>query len=257
MDTTLKTDAQGRAAFEVQADKLDLWSPTNPKLYKVELSTGQDEITDDIGFRDVRVDGTRILLNGQAIFLQGANMHAEAPYRTGRASTDEDVKNIFGFLKDLNANFVRLAHYPHDERMERAADRQGILVWSEIPLWQRISFDRPEVYAKAVFMLNEMIRRDRNKASVILWSVSNETPNNPTRTEFLANLAHEAHSLDPTRLVTSASDRPASPGKRSCPERSTGRRPRCRRAKRVHRVVRHEPARTQTTCDGRSQRNLF
>jgi beta-glucuronidase len=202
--TTLKTDGEGRASFELKAGKLDLWSPQTPKLYRVELISGQDQLTDDIGFRDIRVDGTRILLNGQAIFLEGANMHAEAPYRTGRACTDEDVKNIFAFLKDLNANFVRLAHYPHDERMERTADREGIMVWSEIPLWQHISFDKPEVYAKAAYMLNEMIRRDRNKASVILWSVSNETPNNPTRTQFLTNLAHEARTLDPTRPITSA-----------------------------------------------------
>ena len=204
VNTTLQTDAQGRAAFNIKAGKLDLWSPETPKLYRVELASGQDQLTDDIGFRDIRVEGTRILLNGKAIFLQGANMHAEAPYRTGRACTDEDVKNIFGFLKDLNANFVRLAHYPHDERMERTADREGIMVWSEIPLWQHISFEKPEVYAKATYMLNEMIRRDRNKASVILWSVSNETPNNPTRTQFLTNLANEARRLDSTRPITSA-----------------------------------------------------
>ncbi len=77
-------------------------------------------------------------------------MHAEAPYRTGRVNNDEDVKNIFGFLKDLNANFVRLCHYPHDERMERMADREGVMIWSEIPIWQRISYDKPEVYAKAI-----------------------------------------------------------------------------------------------------------
>jgi len=126
------------------------------------------------------------------------------PYRGGRVCTDEDVKNIFGFLKDLNANFVRLAHYPHDERMERMADQQGVMIWSEIPLWQRIDFASPAVYDKAVRMLNEMIRRDRNRASVILWSVSNETPNNATRTEFLTKLANEARSLDATRPVTSA-----------------------------------------------------
>ena len=204
IDTTIKTDAEGKASFEVKAKQLTLWSPAQPKLYKVELSTGDDRLTDDIGFRDIRVEGTRILLNGKSIFLQGANMHAEAPYRGGRAYSDEDVKNIFGFLKDLNANFVRLCHYPHDERMEREADREGVMVWSEIPIWQRISYEKPEVYAKATRMVGEMIRRDRNKASVIMWSVSNETPNNPTRTEFLTNLANEARRLDATRPITSA-----------------------------------------------------
>ncbi len=202
--TTVMTGADGKAPFSVKASKLTLWSPESPKLYKVTLASGADKLTDDIGFRDIRVDGTRILLNGNAVFLQGANMHAEAPVRGGRANNDEDVATIFSHLKDLNANFVRLAHYPHDERMERAADRDGIMVWSEIPNWQRISFDKPEVYAKDVAMLREMIRRDRNKASVILWSVSNETSNNPVRTKFLTGLVDEARRLDATRLITSA-----------------------------------------------------
>jgi beta-glucuronidase len=204
VDGTFSTDADGNARFSAKAARLSLWSPENPRLYKVILTSGDDRLTDDIGFRDIRVDGTRILLNGKPIFLQGANMHAEAPIRGGRASTDNDVNTIFAYLKEMHANFVRLAHYPHDERMERAADREGIMIWSEIPNWQHISFDKPEVYAKDIFMLKEMIRRDRNKASVILWSISNETPNSPARTRFLSDLASEARKLDPTRLITSA-----------------------------------------------------
>lgn len=204
----LKTDTDGNAPFTVKARKLTLWSPDTPKLYKVTLASGsgdqRDSLTDDIGFRDVRVDGTRILLNGKPLFLKGVNVHAEAPIVGGRVDNDQEVATIFRYLNELNANFVRLCHYPHDERMTRAADRDGIMVWSEIPNWQHISFDKPEVYAKDVAMLKEMIRRDRNKASIILWSVSNETGNNPTRTAFLTNLANEARKLDSTRLITSA-----------------------------------------------------
>jgi beta-glucuronidase len=212
VEASIQTDATGRAEFDVPAKALSLWSPENPKLYKVKIQAGADSLTDDIGFRDIRVDGTRILLNGKPIFLYGVNAHAEAPYRTGRVDSDKDVEAIFNFLKDLNANYVRLPHYPHDERMERMADRKGIMVWSEIPNWQHISFDKPSVYAKAVGMLQEMIRRDRDKASVILWSVANETPDNPTRTEFLLNLTAEAHKLDSTRLVTAAFLQPNNPG---------------------------------------------
>jgi beta-glucuronidase len=212
LDATVKTDASGRAEFQIPAKKLSLWSPESPKLYKVQIETGRDRLTDDIGFRDIRVDGTEILLNGKPVFLRGANAHAEAPYRTGRVDSDKDVEAIFGFLKDLNANFVRLCHYPQDERMERTADRNGIMVWSEIPIWQHISYDKPSVYAKAIAMLHEMIRRDRDKASVILWSVANETPDNATRTEFLTNLASEAHRVDSTRLVTAALLQPQTPG---------------------------------------------
>ena len=203
-NATVQTDASGTAAFRVKAAHLTLWSPETPRLYKVHLTAGDDALTDDIGFRDIRVDGTRILLNGAPVFLEGANMHAEAPVRGGRAYSQQDADTIVSYLKDLHANFVRFAHYPHDERMERATDKAGILVWSEIPLWQNISFDKPEVYDKAVAMVKEMIRRDRNKASVILWSVSNETPNRPSRTKFLTDLANQARKLDPTRPITSA-----------------------------------------------------
>ena len=203
-ETTINTDAQGTARFSLKPVHLTLWSPDSPKLYKIEMISGKDRLTDDIGFRDIRVDRTRILLNGKAIFLQGANLHNEAPIRGGRANTDQDARVLFGWLKELHANFIRLAHYPHDERMLRQADRDGILVWSEIPNWQHIAFDKPAVYGKSVTMLREMIRRDRNKASIVLWSVSNETPNNPARTKFLTDLASEARHLDPTRLVTSA-----------------------------------------------------
>jgi beta-glucuronidase len=204
IQAALKTDTEGNAKFDVTASKLTLWSPTSPRLYTVSLSAGQDQLTDDIGFRDIRVEGTKILLNGKPVFLEGANMHAEAPVRGGRAYSDKDVATIYDYLKQMNANFVRLCHYPHDERMTRASDKLGFMVWSEIPNWQHISFEKQEVYDKDVVMLKEMIRRDRNKASVIFWSVSNETPNNATRTKFLTNLANEARALDPTRPITSA-----------------------------------------------------
>ena len=87
------TGADGNAPFSVKASKLTLWSPESPKLYKVTLASGDNTLIDDIGFRDIRVDGTRILLNGKAVFLQGVNMHAEAPVRGGRANTAEDVRS--------------------------------------------------------------------------------------------------------------------------------------------------------------------
>lgn len=111
---------------------------------------------------------------------------------------------MFSYLKDLNANFVRLCHYPHDERMTRTSDREGIVVWSEVPNYCDLSFKKPEVYAKSATMLNEMMRRNRNKASVIMWSVANETGNRPDRTKFLSDLAAQARRLDPTRLITAA-----------------------------------------------------
>ena len=111
---------------------------------------------------------------------------------------------VLGWVKELGANYARFAHYPHDERMTRLADRMGIMVWSEIPVYWAVQFDNAAALAKAQQQLGEMIRRDRNKASVILWSVANETPATAARTRFLQTLVANAHEEDPTRLLTAA-----------------------------------------------------
>ncbi len=197
-------DASGRAAVSMTPKGLEMWSPETPKLYNVSIASGADTLMDEMGFRTVEVRGTEILLNGKPIFLRGICIHAEAPYRTGRANTEEDATTLLGWTRELGANFVRLAHYPHDEKMTRAADRMGILVWSEIPTYWALRFEDPAVLTKAQQQLHDEQRRDRNKASVILWSVANETPNTEARTSFLTSLANSARSYDPTRLVTAA-----------------------------------------------------
>jgi len=201
---TGKTEADGRAPIHLVDAKLQLWSPENPVLYHVILTAGEDRLEDDMGFRTIETRGTQILLNGQPIFLKGISVHAEAPYRTGRAFSEQDAETLLGWVHELGGNYVRLAHYPHSERMTRLADRMGILVWSEIPVYWACHFEDPVVLHKAQSQLSEMIRRDRDKASVIFWSVANETPAIPPRTAFLTTLVHDAHKLDPTRLVTAA-----------------------------------------------------
>ena len=204
LHTTVSVDATGRAAVSLPAPHLSLWSPDNPKLYEVKLSSGSDTLTDSMGFRTIETSGSHILLNGKPIVLNGICIHAEAPYRGGRVNTEQDVDTLLGWVKELGANYVRLAHYPHDEKMTRAADRMGILVWSEVPVYWAEDFSSETVFNKSKQQLGENIRRDRDKASVILWSIANETPNNPTRTAFLTRSAEFVHQQDPSRLVTAA-----------------------------------------------------
>src|SRR5580658_8822766 len=202
--TEVPVDASSRAAVSLPVKSLSLWSPENPKLYKVEISSATDKTEDDIGFRTIETRGTQILLNGKPVFLRGISIHAEAPYRTGRAYSQKDVDTLLGWAKELGCNYVRLAHYPHDERMTRTADKLGLLVWSEIPDYWALQFDNPAVLAKSKQQVSEMVRRDRNKASIVLWSVANETPNTEARTKYLTTMVDLAHQLDPTRLVTAA-----------------------------------------------------
>jgi beta-glucuronidase len=196
--------ADGRATLHFNAKGLERWSPESPKLYKVMIRAGQDSVSELIGFRTIETRGTDILLNGKPIFLRGVCIHAEAPYRTGRAYSDKDAETLLGWVKELGGNFARLAHYPHAETMLRAADRMGVLVWSENPVYWAVQFDNPKVLVKAEQQLDEEINTSRNHAAIILWSMANETPNTPVRTQFIATLASRARSLDRTRLISAA-----------------------------------------------------
>lgn len=190
--------------FEIQARGLELWSPENPRLYEVKLTYNVEEITEKIGFRKIETSGKEVLLNGKPIFLRGISIHEEIPQDVRRASSEQDALQLLGWAKELNANMVRLAHYPHNENMTKMADSLGILVWSEIPVYWTIDFENKKVLEKAKRQLQEMITRDKNRASVIIWSVGNETPVSPARTNFMKSLISKAKEMDQTRLISAA-----------------------------------------------------
>lgn len=183
---------------------LVLWSPEKPELYTVRLSAAADKVEEKIGFRDIEVKGKQILLNGQPVFLRGICIHEEIPQQGRRAYSKQDALQLLKQAKELNANLVRLAHYQHNENMSRTADSLGILIWSEIPVYWTIDFSSEEVLEKAKVQLTEMITRDRNRASIILWSVGNETPISEQRTTFMSRLIATARQLDKSRLITAA-----------------------------------------------------
>lgn len=194
------TEGAGEAVLEAHPV---LWCPENPKLYAVSLSCAGDEVSDEVGFREIRVQGHDILLNGKSIFLRGISAHEES-VPNGKALTDEERLENIRLAKELGCNFMRAAHYPHDERMARLADREGILLWEEIPVYWAIRFTREKTYADARNQLLELIERDWNRASVIIWSVGNENADSDERLAFMKNLADTAHAADENRLVSAA-----------------------------------------------------
>ena len=206
LEKQFTTDAEGQvsATLKVDAKKLQLWSPENPKLYDVRISLDNSMLADEIGFRTIETRGKQILLNGQPIFLKGISMHEEKPNGGGRANCTEDAHTLLSWAKELGCNFVRLAHYPHNEYMVREAERMGILVWSEIPCYWTIAWKNPATYENARQQLTDMISRDHNRANIIIWSIANETPHSKERDTFLGNLAKYARSLDNTRLISMA-----------------------------------------------------
>jgi beta-glucuronidase len=198
------TNKNGRTEFDIPSKKLTRWSTSNPKHYKVTIKAGEDEVTDLIGFRTITTKGTEILLNGKPTFLRGISIHEESPTNPGRGNSKADALNLLHYALDLGCNYVRLAHYPHNEHMVRMADSLGILVWEENPVYWTIEWDNEQTLANAKNQLNEVISRDKNRASVIIWSMANETPTSDSRNKFLSDLAKHARAMDPTRLISAA-----------------------------------------------------
>ena len=198
-------DSVARFKFKVSPE---LWSPDNPRLYDIVLSSGDDRIDDRIGFRTVRVEGEDILLNGKPVFLKGVALHDESiGINPGRCKNKEDAKALLEAAKDLGCNFLRLAHYPHSEQMVRLAEEMGFLLWEEIPCYWNIDWSSEETYANAENQLLEMIGRDYNRAAVIIWSVANETPHTPERLSFLGRLIARTREEDSSRLVSAAMEK--------------------------------------------------
>ena len=189
---------------KIEVNDLILWTPDNPKLYKIIIKFNDEEIIDHIGFRTIEVSDKKILLNGNPIFLRGISIQDEKPNNDGVINTLKDVKILLSWVKELGCNFIRLVHYPHNEYMIREAEKEGILVWSELPIYWDLAWEDKDTCNNAQRQLNDMILRDINRANVIIWSIGNETPSSKSRDFFLFNLITFAKTLDNSRLITMA-----------------------------------------------------
>lgn len=219
------TFANGVAETTLQVPNAHLWCPEDPYLYKLtailtENGQAVDRYSLDVGIRTISVEGDRLLLNGRPIFLKGFGRHEDFPIH-GRGLNLPLVIKDYALLKWVGANSYRTSHYPHSEEAMQMADREGVLIVDEIPavglffeddgenIWTRLEQCKQQ--------LRELIARDKNHPSVIMWSVANEpVPANMFRrfigeaasgsddagTAFFAELFDLAHSLDPTRPVT-------------------------------------------------------
>lgn len=199
------TDDNGTARMKAR-NRLALWSPEKPVLHDLRIEVSGDVVKDRIGLRTIATRGKELLFNGQPLYLRGISIHEEPIGPVGtRRMTEADARRLLEEAKALGCNFVRLAHYPHSEVTLHLADEMGLIVWSEIPVyWEQIRYDSAHTLALARSMQRDMILRDRNRCSIGLWSVANETPQEEPRTRFLKTLIDDARALDPTRLITAA-----------------------------------------------------
>ncbi len=159
------------------------------------------------GVRSVRVtsDG-RLELNGHLLDLRGVNLH-EQDLASGAALDPAATAQLMSWAQELGAKMIR-AHYPVGPEMEEMADRDGILIWSEVPVYQVQSqyLAEPSVIAHAHSILEQNILDNENHPSILLWSIGNELPTPATGPEvrYIAGAAAIARRLDPTRPVAMA-----------------------------------------------------
>lgn len=203
---TLMTDAHGEIKTAFVSQKIKRWSPSAPTLYQVKISSPDDQIEEEIGFRNVWVKGEDVYLNGQSIFLKSISFHEEIPQRRGRAFSQADAAMLLSEAKALGCNMIRLAHYPQNEHIVRMAEKMGFLLWEEIPVWQGIDFDNEATEEKATKMMREMVARDKNRCALTFWGVANETQPSESRNIFIRQLIATCRSMDTTRLITAAFD---------------------------------------------------
>jgi beta-glucuronidase len=192
-------------------DNPKLWTPENPNLYFFKTyilsKSSKNNLLDTVqfGIRQIEVRGIFIHLNKRRILLKGINLHEELiPY--GRTIPYEKRKEDLEQIKSLGFNAIRTAHYSHDEDLLDIADKLGLLILEEIPVYQHCDFKNPITYNIAENMLKELIKRDINHPSVIWWSVGNEVPlHRKSCAKFIKKLMNLARSLDDTRLITCVS----------------------------------------------------
>ncbi|HRP32837.1 MAG TPA: glycoside hydrolase family 2 TIM barrel-domain containing protein, partial [Agriterribacter sp.] len=170
------------AMMEIKVPAARLWSPDDPFLYHltVTLINGkdtQDEYELPIGIRTIAVNENQILLNGKPIILKGFGKHEDFPV-LGKGTSYPVIVKDFSLLKWIGANSFRTSHYPYDEAFMEMADREGILVIDEIPAVGLYFDDNREQIsereAACIRDIKELVNRDKNHPSVIMWSLANE-----------------------------------------------------------------------------------
>jgi len=204
LQRSFTTNKNGEIDEFIKFKNIDLWSPDNPKLYNVTVKIEGDEIVDQIGFREIKTKGKQIFLNGTPIKFKGISMHAEPIGEKGIAFSRAHFESLVTTSKELNINFIRAAHYPYTRHMAKVCDELGIMLWEEIPVYWNINWTNRQTKEDALNMLSNLVTRDWNRASVVVWSLGNETPFSKDRMTFMNDLKDRLGELDVSRLKSAA-----------------------------------------------------
>ena len=212
---TIAPHASWVAHASVTIPRPHLWAPGDPHLYKATITASDaagrklEGYSTESGIRSITVTSTgQMLLNGRALNLRGFSMH-EQNLQTGAALDPAQLNQFVAWDRELGGGIIR-AHYPLNPEIEEAADRDGILLWSEVPVYQTATryLARPGWLASAHAFLRNNILTNENHPSILLWSIGNELPQpaNDVEARYIAGAAQLAHQLDPTRPVGMATE---------------------------------------------------
>ncbi len=199
-------DSAGQVTADLMLDQVgnvDLWDVDTPRLYEVvaTLSVDQQPVHDftrRIGFREARFETDGFFLNGKRLKLFGLNRHQVFPYAGMSMAARVQRRDALLLKQEFNCNMVRCSHYPQSEHFLDACDELGIMVWEETPGWGYLG--DTAFHDVVVQNVHDMVVRDRNRASVIIWGVQvNESPRDPALYSQTRDLAN---SLDGTRQTS-------------------------------------------------------
>ncbi|QBE66394.1 glycoside hydrolase family 2 TIM barrel-domain containing protein [Pseudoduganella lutea] len=202
-EVTLSKSEATRHQAVLRVARPQLWTAETPSLYRLQLtlsSGGQDvqSIEERVGLRQVSIENQVLLLNGHPIKLRGVNHHDIDPQH-GRAITPAQMRTDLELMKKANVNFVRTSHYPPDVRLLELADELGLYVMDEVSIGHgEKNLDNPDYRDNILARVEPTIRRDRNRPSVLIWSIGNENPVNEAELEA----GRLAKQLDPSRPIT-------------------------------------------------------
>lgn len=194
---------------DINVENIRLWDAGKGELYEVRIATKDDDVFERIGFRKIEVRDCQIFLNNKPIFLKGVNRHEHHP-DWGFALPANLMKRDLQIIKDLNCNTVRGSHYPNSQTFLDYLDREGILFWSEIPMWgfPKEALGDGLTQERSMRMHEEMIAQYFHHPSVVIWGLHNEVATDSEEGYNLTKRMYElVRELDDSRLVTYASNR--------------------------------------------------
>jgi beta-glucuronidase len=213
---SVKTRAVEKLTLQATLPKAKFWHFDHPNLYRLEFSiSGERDIhrfTTIFGVRKLEIRDGAFHLNGEPVRLMGVERMAGSNSEFGMAEPTEWITSDHADMKHLNCVFTRV-HWPQDKRVLDYCDRHGILMQTEVPAWGSGTFDgmgaQPDadIMENGLEQLREMIARDRNHPSVVVWGLCNEIGGqNPPAYQFAKRMLEEAKRLDPGRLCSYASE---------------------------------------------------